>query len=695
MTGYAGFSRSLSYSYEPENAALTGLTWSSSNEDVATVDEEGVVSFVSAGTATITAALNDDLQDTCTVTVMEPAKISTGSKATVNIASKDTSVVFEFTAPKDGFYRFYSVSDETLDLDPRGYLYAPDGEYTYNDDADANTLDFSMKTQLNAGETCLIECKLIGPDTGSYDVYVEEIQLATKIAFAQDTYTVYETKRILPEIVPQPENSWVGEYTYSIADEDIALIDDNRILGVAQGTTTLTATTDSGLTATCTIVVKTFDSLVLDQKNTFSAKGEEEVSFSYTPEETATYVFYSENTKFFDASLFENGEELTGVYNNGLDGNFKLACELEAGTKYIFSCCNMTNSDNDLTVTLSKAVPATSLQLSQDTFTGYPNTSVLLTATTLPLNSNENITWQVADKTIAEIKYTPSGSCMISCLKAGTTTVTATSENGLTASCTLTVMSVPEMKVNGSHTVRLTESLRQAAVTFTPTESGSYTFTVSGNGITYAELYFEGHLTSSRGASEQNPNASLTYNLSAGSPYTYYFGFISGLNTGDITVTLTKNSGTPVVNNTSISLKSSSATLYLKKTTAIAATVVNGKGTTTYVSSKPSVATVDANGIVTAKKKGTAVITVTNNGVQKTFTVTVKNPTVKAKKKTIKVGKTTKIKVKNGVGKAKFKALNKIAKVNSKGKVTGLKKGKAKIQVKVSGKKFVVKIKVK
>lgn len=49
------------------------INWSSSDEDVASVDEDGVVTAVSEGEATITATANGDngVTDTCNVTVAD------------------------------------------------------------------------------------------------------------------------------------------------------------------------------------------------------------------------------------------------------------------------------------------------------------------------------------------------------------------------------------------------------------------------------------------------------------------------------------------------------------------------------------------------------------------------------------------------------------------------------------------------
>lgn len=71
-------------------------------------------------------------------------------------------------------------------------------------------------------------------------------------------------------------------------------------------------------------------------------------------------------------------------------------------------------------------------------------------------------------------------------------------------------------------------------------------------------------------------------------------------------------------------------------------------------------------------------------------------PTISKKKKTLKIGKSFTLKVKNAEGKVKWSSSKKkVAKVNKNGKVTALKKGKATIKAKVDGKtlKCVVTVK--
>lgn len=138
-------------------------------------------------------------------------------------------------------------------------------------------------------------------------------------------------------------------------------------------------------------------------------------------------------------------------------------------------------------------------------------------------------------------------------------------------------------------------------------------------------------------------------------------------------------------------------TLYVGQTYKINAKIENPVGNTSYISNRKSIASVNSKGKITARKKGTATITVKNNKVSKTFTVTVKNPKLNRKTVSLKKGQTFKIKITGKAGKQTYKSSKKsVAKVNSSGKITAKKKGKATVTVKTNGSvKLTVKVTVK
>ena len=150
-----------------------------------------------------------------------------------------------------------------------------------------------------------------------------------------------------------------------------------------------------------------------------------------------------------------------------------------------------------------------------------------------------------------------------------------------------------------------------------------------------------------------------------------------------------------------VTLNKKTATVYKGKTTTLKATVTGtAAAKVTFTSSNPKVAAVNkTTGKVTAKAKGSAVITVKCGDVKVTCKVTVKNPTLTLSKTSVsvKVGKTTKITAKAAPsGKVTYKSGNKkIATVSSKGIIKGIKKGTAKITVTCNGVTKTVKVTVK
>lgn len=72
MTMKPGATNTLSVTVSPEDANISGMTWTSSDETVATVDQEGNVTAVADGTATITATIGETTAS-CDVTVSSKA----------------------------------------------------------------------------------------------------------------------------------------------------------------------------------------------------------------------------------------------------------------------------------------------------------------------------------------------------------------------------------------------------------------------------------------------------------------------------------------------------------------------------------------------------------------------------------------------------------------------------------------------
>ena len=117
-------SETLTATVEPGNATNKNVTWSSSVETIATVDNNGTVTAVGAGEATITATAGG-ITATCVVHVRKPATVE---------ASGSTNL--SFTTDRDEFSLTATVHAQGNDLNPK------DGSWTWTV-ADADVVALS------------------------------------------------------------------------------------------------------------------------------------------------------------------------------------------------------------------------------------------------------------------------------------------------------------------------------------------------------------------------------------------------------------------------------------------------------------------------------------------------------------------------------------------------------------------------
>ena len=180
-------------------------------------------------------------------------------------------------------------------------------------------------------------------------------------------------------------------------------------------------------------------------------------------------------------------------------------------------------------------------------------------------------------------------------------------------------------------------------------------------------------------------------------------GVVKGVKAGTAVITAKVGNATATckvtVKASTIKFAKASVTIYKGKTATVKATATPS-ATVKYTSSNTKIATVNSKtGVVKGIKAGTVTITAKAGSLKTTCKVVVKNPAFSLVKSsaTIKKGKTTTIRSKaTPAGKVTYTSSNKkVAAVNSKGVVKGIKKGKATITVKCNGitKKFVVTVK--
>ncbi|MGN1019282.1 MAG: Ig-like domain-containing protein [Aristaeellaceae bacterium] len=218
----------LTVTYTPENASIQQVTWQSSNEKVATVDENGVVTGVSKGTATIKATAVDGSRRTATyqVTVQQQPESITlkETSAVVNVGSYKTLTATVLPAATNDKTVTWSSSDEGV-----------------------ATVNAKGRVTPVAPGVCVITCQ-----SKSYpEVYatatVEVHQLVTKITFADNdvSFNVGDTCQLFWQTAPA--NATNTALTFKSSNETIATVtDDGLVSGLKRGSCTITATAADG-----------------------------------------------------------------------------------------------------------------------------------------------------------------------------------------------------------------------------------------------------------------------------------------------------------------------------------------------------------------------------------------------------------------------------------------------------------------
>lgn len=133
---FKGASLQLSASVSPDNATDTSVTWSVDNPSVASVDDNGLVAGLSAGSAIVTATANDgsNLSASCSVKVV-PKYVTeiTLDKTEISLIEGDTHQLTATVTPDDATNK--------------------DLVWTSDDETIAKVSNTGLVTLVNAGET--------------------------------------------------------------------------------------------------------------------------------------------------------------------------------------------------------------------------------------------------------------------------------------------------------------------------------------------------------------------------------------------------------------------------------------------------------------------------------------------------------------------------------------------------------------
>ena len=220
----------LTATVAPEDASDPAVTWSSSDEDVASVSEDGTVTAVKPGTATITAAgkTETDVKQTVSVTVQEPNNKVTG----ITIGSEGS--VHTLPVPQT---LQLTATVAPADADVKNVKWGS------SDPKIATVDENGLVTAVKAGPVKITATAMDGSGTvGEYALTVEWIPV-TGIAVAPSATEVTVGGSLKLTVTVAPENASNGKFTLSISDPKIATVDqEGNVKALRAGKATVTAT---------------------------------------------------------------------------------------------------------------------------------------------------------------------------------------------------------------------------------------------------------------------------------------------------------------------------------------------------------------------------------------------------------------------------------------------------------------------
>ena len=244
LTLEEGGTATLTATITPSNATDQNVTWSSDNESVATVDQNGRVTAVAQGGATITAAV-DGKSAKCSVTVNAAAPVPVTSvsldKTSLGLTEGDTETLTATVEPSDATNKNVTWSTS---------------------DASIATVTDGVVTAVAPGTATITVTTEDGNKTATCAVTVTAATVpVTGVTLNKTSTSLYvgDTETLTPTITP--DNATNKNVTWSSDDTSVATVDASGLVtAVARGTAVITATAadGSGASASCTVTVSSY-----------------------------------------------------------------------------------------------------------------------------------------------------------------------------------------------------------------------------------------------------------------------------------------------------------------------------------------------------------------------------------------------------------------------------------------------------
>jgi len=546
---------------EQLTATSTGeVTWSSSDTEVATVDNQGLVEAVGNGKTQIIVKAGE-LADTCSVTVITPLSEIKFEKEEVILQRDSVSELKVLISPEGAVPSGLTWTSS----DPTIVHVSKSGKITGMKDGAANVTVSANDTGLSA--TCKVTVRA---DMVSITL-PETLVLDTNASGKQNSYT------LKPVFVPaSPTNSKVS--WISSDPETVSVTSGGKVTALKAGKATITVTTEEGsFTAACEVnCTAWYESITLNQSLiSMSLEEQQQLVATVSPEGVTTpLLFKSDNPDI--ASVDEDGMVTAKSY-----GKATITVQPEDGSSVTAQCV------------IAVEIPVTSITFNYETVQQDAGTVAQLIATIHPENATfRELTWK--SSSMSPVRVSDDGK--VSFVRKGQSNVTATSEfGGITATCVVIVneISVETFELNKTElTIDIDKEdiNTELQATITPENASDKTVKWSSSNEKILTIDQNGAITP----------------LSAGEAIVY------ATSVACQKVASCKVKVTSAV--TGISLNKTSANLLIGKSEQLTAVVTPDDApnkNVNWLSSNPAVATVDQTGKVLAIAKGSSLISAT------------------------------------------------------------------------------------
>lgn len=441
-----------------------------------------------------------------------------------------------------------------------------------------------------------------------------------------------------------PVTAETNTYWYS-TNEKIASVDEKtgEITGIAVGTTYIIAVTDEGHTAKCELTVtQRASGIAFPQEKITVAKGSTlALAYELTPQDATVTPTW----KSFNDSIVSVNED--GVITAN-----------EVGETYI----TVTIPEGYTASILIKVIDkSTGIQLSQEEYSVTVGTTTLIGYLLTPANATTTLTWRSLDENIATVN-----NGVITGVNVGSTYIVVTSADGYSATCKVKVSQFATgIALESSQYVIEMGNTQKIGYTFTPAD-GTAALTWKCLDETVATVDDQGVVTA----------------VGVGNTFVVVTSSMGYSATCSIVVTQQPSS---------ITLSKNEVTVNVGETYAIEYTLLPANSTTqtvTWTTQNAGIATVDETGKITGVAKGTTfIIASLPNGYVAYLNVVVKEAvkgvTLDTTEKTIVKGESFKLTPVFTPAEPSNKNMSwtssneKVAKVSSAGKVTGVSGGVA------------------